>query len=53
MYDNEGPHAQARVFVKLADRQLEALRAQRDEIDTAISELQEVRQETDRKYPEA
>ncbi|MCA0042866.1 MerR family transcriptional regulator [Celeribacter litoreus] len=46
IYEEEGTKAQAEAFVKLADRQLVALEAQKVELEKAIAELQELREQT-------
>ncbi|MDF0600353.1 MerR family DNA-binding transcriptional regulator [Psychromarinibacter sp. C21-152] len=43
IYENEGTRAQMEVLVEHADRQLKVLTAQRDELDAAIAELQQMR----------
>lgn len=47
IYEEEGTEAQTRTFIELADRQLLALKEQRDDIDRAIVELRELRNEVD------
>lgn len=47
IYEEEGTEAQTRTFIELADRQLLALQEQRDDIDRAIVELRELRNEVD------
>lgn len=44
MYEDEGSQAQMQAFIDLADRQLDALEKQQDEITQAIGELQELRE---------
>ncbi|MCZ4354390.1 MerR family DNA-binding transcriptional regulator [Roseovarius aestuarii] len=46
MYEHEGTQAQMKNWIALADRQLEELAEQRQQIDTAISELQQLRDDT-------
>ncbi|MFV0245665.1 MAG: MerR family transcriptional regulator [Qingshengfaniella sp.] len=46
LYDREGTEAQLAAFVKLADRQLETLRQQRDQLDVIIRELTDQRDES-------
>lgn len=43
IYQTEGTEAQNEALVRLADRQIVVLRNQRDEIDTALTELEEMR----------
>lgn len=45
IYGDKGTDAQLTNFVELADRQLEVLGTQREEIQTAIDELQAMRDE--------
>ncbi|MEM1387615.1 MAG: MerR family DNA-binding transcriptional regulator [Pseudomonadota bacterium] len=45
IYNKQGTRAQTQKMVELADRQLEALEAQRNDLDTAISELRDLRQQ--------
>ena len=44
MYEDMGSQAQLDAFIELADRQLDALAKQQDEIAQAIGELQELRE---------
>ncbi len=46
IYENEGSEAQMRAWVDLADSQLVELAEQRSQLDEAISELRELRNET-------
>ncbi|MBA83997.1 MerR family transcriptional regulator [Thalassobius sp. S69A] len=46
IYDNEGNEAQMRAWVESADRKLEELGQQRQQLDEAIAELQESRDRT-------
>lgn len=43
IYDQKGTEEQNRVWVELADRQLEVLAAQRAELDGTIADLQQLR----------
>ena len=43
IYDQKGTEEQSRVWVELADRQLAVLAKQRDELDTTIDDLRELR----------
>ena len=43
IYDQKGTEEQNRVWVDLADRQLGVLRGQREELDQAMADLQELR----------
>ena len=43
MYENEGNVAQMKTFIEFADRQLEELRAQRDQLDEAMESLIQLR----------
>jgi len=45
IYDQKGTEEQNRVWVELADRQLGVLRQQRDELDQAMDDLRELRDE--------
>lgn len=45
IYEEKGTKAQATAFVELADRQLDALNAQKAELEQAISELSDLRKE--------
>lgn len=46
MYEREGTEVQMRTFVESADRQLDALAEQRAQLDQAIEELRQLRDET-------
>lgn len=46
MYEEKGTQAQAQAFLELADRQLLALEEQKRELEKAIGELKELREET-------
>lgn len=46
IYDHEGTEAQMQVFLDMADRQLVALAEQKEQLDAAMSELQELRDST-------
>lgn len=46
IYENEGDEAQNRAFVEMADRQMEELRKQREQIDEAMQELTDLRATT-------
>ncbi|EKE44778.1 transcriptional regulator, MerR family [Oceaniovalibus guishaninsula JLT2003] len=48
IYDSQGTEAQMREWVRLADRQLADLRAQRDRLGRTIDELQATRDEVAR-----
>lgn len=50
IYDSEGAHAQAEIFVDLADKQLAVLADERARLDAAIDELREQRDIADRDY---
>ncbi|WP_417808219.1 MerR family transcriptional regulator [Thioclava sp.] len=43
IYDQKGTDEQNRVWIELADRQLDVLKAQRDELDSAIEDLRQLR----------
>lgn len=45
IYENEGTEPQNRVFLEYADRQLEALRGEREQLDQTIADLQKTRDE--------
>ena len=45
-YEREGTEVQMRTFVKSADRQLQALAEQRAQLDEAMDELRQLRDET-------
>jgi len=44
IYENEGDQAQAQAFLEMADRQMVELKAQRQQIDEAMSELSSLRE---------
>jgi len=46
IYEHEGTEAQMRAWVELADRQLNELAEQRQQLDDAINELRDLRDET-------
>lgn len=46
IYEHEGTDAQMRAWITLADRQLEELDEQRRQLDSAITELRSLRDET-------
>ncbi len=46
MYDQKGTDAQMQVWIEMADRQLKALKAERDRLDETIEELARLRAET-------
>lgn len=46
IYEREGTEVQMRTFVKSADRQLQALAEQRAQLDEAMDELRQLRDET-------
>ncbi len=46
IYENEGNMAQMQTFVEMADRQMKELQSQRAQLDEAISELKQLRDET-------
>ena len=46
IYENEGDEAQNRAFVEMADRQMEELRKQREQIDEAMQELTDLKATT-------
>ncbi len=45
MYEQEGTQEQTRTFVEYADRQLQALARERDQLDETIADLQKTRDE--------
>ncbi|SEK76989.1 DNA-binding transcriptional regulator, MerR family [Roseovarius azorensis] len=47
IYENEGTDAQMRSWIALADRQLEELAEQRAQLDQAMAELKQLRDETE------
>lgn len=46
IYQQQGTRAQYEVWVEFATRQLDVLKAQRDEIEASIADLQDLRDET-------
>ncbi|KAE9631431.1 MerR family DNA-binding transcriptional regulator [Parasedimentitalea maritima] len=44
IYENEGDQAQAQAFLEMADRQMIELKAQREQLDEALSELTSLRE---------
>ncbi len=46
IYEKEGTEAQMRAWIKLADGQLEQLAVERAQLDEAIEELRQIRDET-------
>lgn len=46
IYDHEGTEAQMRVFLEMADRQLRELAEQKEQLDTAMRELGDLRDRT-------
>ncbi|NIZ15507.1 MerR family DNA-binding transcriptional regulator [Phaeobacter sp. HF9A] len=46
IYENEGNEAQNRAFIEMADRQLKELETQRQQIEEAMTELQDLRRVT-------
>lgn len=48
IYDEEGTKPQYREFLRLADRQLEALNKERAQLDETISDLSKMREEVSR-----
>ena len=46
MYDQKGTEHQMKVWLEMADRQLDVLKAQRESLDRTIEELQSLRDET-------
>ncbi|MDH5798113.1 MAG: MerR family DNA-binding transcriptional regulator [Paracoccaceae bacterium] len=46
VYEKEGSHTQLRYWIDAADRQLDILRQQRQDLDARISELEELRRLT-------
>lgn len=53
IYDEEGTAAQFETFVRMADRQMEALKTQREELEATIADLHALRDETARLAAEA
>jgi len=47
MREEMGTEHQLSIFVEYADRQLDVLEAQREELDSTITELRDLREETD------
>ncbi|MBW6418348.1 MerR family DNA-binding transcriptional regulator [Celeribacter sp. PS-C1] len=50
IYGEKGTAAQAQAFLELADRQLTALEEQKRELDQALAELKELREETAKSF---
>ncbi len=48
IYEEKGSDEQLRVWLQMADRQLKALKRQREELDATIEDLQALRDETAR-----
>lgn len=46
IYEKEGNAAQMRAFVEMADRQMKELVVQREQLEEAMTELQQLRDET-------
>lgn len=46
IYGEKGTHEQYRVWIELADRKLDVLAQQRDELETSITDLRHLRDET-------
>jgi len=46
IYEDQGNEAQMKTFIELADRQMEELRQQRQQLDEAMDELQRLRDQT-------
>ncbi|GAB4555855.1 MAG: MerR family DNA-binding transcriptional regulator [Ruegeria sp.] len=46
IYEDQGNEAQMATFVEMADRQMEELRQQRQQLDEAMDELQRLRDQT-------
>ncbi len=46
IYENEGTVAQMRAFVEMADRQMRELTHQREQLDEAMAELSDLREQT-------
>ncbi|TMV09662.1 MerR family DNA-binding transcriptional regulator [Ruegeria sediminis] len=46
IYEDEGNEAQMAAFVEMADRQMQELRQQREQLDEAMDELQRLRDQT-------
>lgn len=51
IYESEGTESQYRIWIEHADRQLEVLRKQRDELDDTIRDLKALRDETEASLP--
>lgn len=47
IYGEKGTHEQYRVWIELADRQLDVLAQQRQELEAAIADLRDLRNETE------
>ena len=47
IYGEKGTHEQYRVWIELADRQLDVLAQQRQELEAAIADLRDLRDETE------
>ena len=47
IYENEGNAAQMRAFVEMADRQMKELEHQREQLDEAMAELKQLRDDTE------
>ncbi len=47
MYERDGTESQYRVWIEHADRQLQVLRRQRDELNDTIRDLKALRDETE------
>ena len=52
LYEHAGTEAQMRALVELADRQLETLARERTELDAAIADLRNLRDEAARSLPD-
>ncbi len=48
IYEEKGTDAQMRTWIDLADRQLEELRSQKEQLEQSIAELKEFRDSTER-----
>ncbi|EEX10130.1 transcriptional regulator, MerR family [Ruegeria lacuscaerulensis ITI-1157] len=46
IYEDQGNEAQMKTFIEMADRQMEELRQQRQQLDEAMDELQSLRDQT-------
>ncbi|MDK3074871.1 MerR family DNA-binding transcriptional regulator [Sedimentitalea sp. JM2-8] len=51
IYEKEGTSAQMQAFVEMADRQMKELEIQRQQLEVAMRELQELRDDTARNVP--